>query len=486
MSRVFNPETVIEVREIVRDSHRAGRHLKVVSTDRNWGYRFPERLADDTDLLSLGRLARIRNLDRISATHPVALIEPGVTQGQMADALADRQLPLFVNVTGSARDTSIIGNALDGGIGYFGSRRDDLFGFEVVLPDGEMLHTGMRSTDDAGPLALLQKYGPGPSLDGLFYQSRAGIVVSACTHLKVRPPVQVALSINLRPGRSFVRFVDGLAQLRRSDVLTGVIHVGNRARTHSTLLPGLRRHLQALGVQAEHLASEAQATLGLLKTEEWSALVGVGGTQRQVDAVVHEVQRVVGAEARVRVVSSARLRFAKALTGWLTSVPGGRRAQALLRTLEPLHGLAVGTPTDEAVRSLLDGAGEVTTAVRDLDSSRVGLIYLSPIMPLDGTVIDRTLAMMRATADRHGFSPYVTVNIESRLTAIAVTNVLFDRADLPAQGLAERCVDEMYLNLTAIGLEVYRAHTHTAKLMRQNAEQRSLAKSATGPLNGAR
>ena len=467
MSRVFNPETVIEVREIVRDSHRAGRHLKVVSTDRNWGYRFPVPLAEDTDLLSLARLARIRNLERISATHPVALIEPGVTQGQMADALADRQLPLFVNVTGSARETSIIGNALDGGIGYFGSRRDDLFGFEVVLPDGEMLHTGMRSTDDAGPLALLQKYGPGPSLDGLFYQSRAGIVVSACTHLKVRPPVQVALSINLRPGRSFVRFVDGLAQLRRSDLLTGVIHVGNQARTHSTLLPGLRRHLHALGVHAEHLATEAQTTLGMLKTEDWSALVGVGGTQRQVDAVVHEVKRVVGAEARVRVVSSERLRVAKALTGWLTRIPGARRAHALLRTLEPLHGLAVGTPTDEAVRSLLDGAGEMETAACDLDQSRVGLIYLSPIMPLDGMAIERTLAMMRATADRHGFLLYVTVNIESRLTAIAVTNILFDRADAQAQARAERCIDDIYRELAAAELEVYRAHVLTARWMPQ-------------------
>jgi len=467
MSRVYNPETAADVREIVRQTYRTGRKLKVVSTDRNWGYRFPEPLPEDTDLLVMGGLAAIRNAEQISAIQPVALIEPGVTQGQLADTLTQRQLPLFVNVTGSARDTSIIGNALDGGIGYFGSRRDDLFGFEVVLPDGEMLYTGMRSSSDEGPLALLQKFGPGPSLDGLFYQSRAGVVISACTHLKIRPPVQIALSINLRPGRSFVRFIDGLAKLRRSELITGVMHIGNRARTHSTLLPALRRHLKGLGVAPENLEAEAHATLALMGTDEWSALVGVGGTRLQVAAVVHEVQQVLRTEARVRVVSSGRLAMAKKLTGWLSRIAVARRGQALLSALEPLHGLAVGIPTDEAVRSLLDNADESNVAPRDLDGSRVGIIYMSPIMPLSGEAIRQTLDLLQTTAARHGFVAYVTVNIESRLTAIAVTNILFDRSDPNAQGRAETCVDEMYRELAERGLEVYRAHTRTARLMRR-------------------
>jgi len=441
--------------------------LKVVSTDRNWGYRFPDSLPENTDLLHMGRLAAIRNVEKISATHPVALIEAGVTQGQLADTLAARKLPLFVNVTGSARDTSVIGNGLDGGIGYFGSRREDLFGLEVVLPDGEMLYTGMRSAGDAEPLALLQKYGPGPHLDGMFYQSSAGVVVSACTQLRIRPPVQVALSINLRPGQCFMRFIDSLAALRRSDILTNVIHVGNRARTHSTLLPAVRRQLAALGLATGDLEAESQATLALLGTDEWSALVGVGGTRRQVAAIVHEVQQVMKAQARVRVVSAARLKVGKKLTGWLSGIPIARRAQALLRALEPLQGLAVGTPTDAAVQSLLDDANESSVAPRDLDHSRVGIFYMSPIMPLDGEAIQQTLNLLQGCAARHGFTAYVTVNIESRLTAIAVTNILFDRTEPAEQARAEGCVDEMYRELAERGLEVYRAHTRTARLMRR-------------------
>ena len=69
-------------------------------------------------------------------TNPVAVIEPGVTQMQLYDFLQNHCPELTFNVTGSGKETSIIGNALDRGVGYIGPRREDLFGLEIVLGTG--------------------------------------------------------------------------------------------------------------------------------------------------------------------------------------------------------------------------------------------------------------------------------------------------------------------------------------------------------------
>jgi 4-cresol dehydrogenase (hydroxylating) len=53
-----------------------------------------------------------------------AVIEPGVTQGQLAAHLAQRDVRLWVDCTGAGPDTSIVGNVLERGFGHspYGNR----------------------------------------------------------------------------------------------------------------------------------------------------------------------------------------------------------------------------------------------------------------------------------------------------------------------------------------------------------------------------
>jgi 4-cresol dehydrogenase (hydroxylating) flavoprotein subunit len=68
------------------------------------------------------------------------IVEPGVTQQALSDALASTAY--IANFTASTPETSLVGNALDKGIGLYRHRVDDLLGVEVVLGDGTLIHVG--------------------------------------------------------------------------------------------------------------------------------------------------------------------------------------------------------------------------------------------------------------------------------------------------------------------------------------------------------
>ena len=68
-----------------------------------------------------------------------------------------------------------MGNALERGIGYTPSATTTpCIGMEVVLPDGDLLRTGMGAMSNSASWQLY-KPGFGPSVDGLFAQSNLGV-----------------------------------------------------------------------------------------------------------------------------------------------------------------------------------------------------------------------------------------------------------------------------------------------------------------------
>ncbi len=150
-----------------------------LSTGKNWGYGSKNPVIDGCVLIDMSDLKKIHYLDLELG---IAVIEPGVSQGQLIDAIEGSNFKL--NVTNSARQTSIIGNALERGIGTSRHRTEDIIGYEVVLGDGKCIQTGglwPTTTDPA--LAFHYTHGLGPNLAGLFAQSNFGIVTKAAISL---------------------------------------------------------------------------------------------------------------------------------------------------------------------------------------------------------------------------------------------------------------------------------------------------------------
>src|SRR6202041_221828 len=104
-------------------------------------------------------------------------IEPGVTQRQLVEFLAQKKSALWPDVTGASAECSLIGNTMERGFGHtpYGDHASKVCGLEVVLPNGEVIETGSARFPDSlsGPI---YRWGVGPSLDGLFLQSNLGVV----------------------------------------------------------------------------------------------------------------------------------------------------------------------------------------------------------------------------------------------------------------------------------------------------------------------
>ena len=459
-SNEHHPTSVQEVVNLVVAARKSGVSLYPISRGFNWGYGSRSPAAAGCALVDLSGMNRIVNADTISLTNPVAVIEPGVTQEQLYQHLQARCPGLTFNVTGSSKHTSVLGNALDRGVGYLGPRTEDIFGLEFVDGTGRIVQTGFRRLGMGSPLATTHPYGVGPILDGLLSQSNFGIVTSACFRLTPRRPVEAAVSLSLRPGATLSAFLIVLIAMKRDGLLTSVTHVGNRARTDSTLMAGISRYLETYcGLRGEQLQHEATRAIRLVAGSEWSAMAGICGNAGQVRAMVSEIRERVRSVAKMRIVTTRVLDSGYAVAHRLRKLPRARANAAVISAIRPLHGLAVGIPSDVAIENLLWKVDAREMKAVELDRSNCGLIYISPALPPDGEFIDKLLTKLHVIALKHHHILHITVNVETANSLVAIINLLFNKSIPSEVDAAHACSDALLLHLRSAGLEVYRARS---------------------------
>ncbi len=458
VSAVYRPKTVEDVVSLVTAARRSRTPLYPISTGFNWGYGSRSPVIDQCALVDLSDMNRIRNAMKISTSNPVAVIEPGVTQVQLYELLETQCPNLMFNVTGASGETSILGNGLERGVGYQGPRAEDLFGLEIVTGTGEVIKTGFRRLGETSPLAHSHPFGLGPMIDGLFFQGNFGIVTSACFRLMPKPPCRRVVALSLRRPSDLSRFIDVLSNLKREGLLTSVAHVGNRERARSSLLWSVVRYLEGeCGLERGRAMEEAERVASTVAPGEWTALASVSGTRLQVMAALFEIRRRTAKLARLMSHGESSLELAVAASHRMRGIPFVRRAAAMLTTLQSLSRPALGVPTDLPIENLLHQFGHASLVPAELDRSRCGLLFINPAMPSDGELAADVVCGMKKIAAGYGHSLYMTINIETTTSLVAVVNLLFDRGSEEETARAHACADSLFGYIRKRGLEVYRA-----------------------------
>ncbi|MEZ4815971.1 MAG: FAD-dependent oxidoreductase [Bdellovibrionota bacterium] len=131
-----NMEECLLVLKIAREYQCA---IYPVSTGKNWG--FGASVPTDQDCI----LLNLKNMNDISEYDPdfgTVKIQAGVTQKQLQLFLEEFESPYRIDVTGSGEETSVLGNALERGLGYQALRHEHLLSLKVLLIDGTVLETG--------------------------------------------------------------------------------------------------------------------------------------------------------------------------------------------------------------------------------------------------------------------------------------------------------------------------------------------------------
>ena len=215
-SAAVAPASVDEVRAIVRLANEHKVPLWPVARGKNLGYGTAAPRMEGTVVMDLGRMNKVLELDHKLA---YCVVEPGVGFFDLYDQIQREKAPLWLSVPGNAWG-SVLGNALEHGIGYtsYGLHARNLCGVEAVLPDGDLLRTGMGAMNN-NPAFHLFPMSYGPTWDLAFSQSNLGIVTKAGVWLQPAPETSLEIVWDIPNAEDIGWVIDTITPLKISGLI---------------------------------------------------------------------------------------------------------------------------------------------------------------------------------------------------------------------------------------------------------------------------
>jgi 4-cresol dehydrogenase (hydroxylating) flavoprotein subunit len=453
---VLRPADADEVAEIARIAQRWRVPLYPISRGRNWGYGDACAVTDGQVIVDLGRMNRILEIDDELA---YAVLEPGVSQKQLSDALRERGGKLWLDCTGAGDDASVVGNILERGFGHtpYGNRVQTVCGMDVVLADGRILRTGFGHYDRAQTRYLFP-YGLGPSLDGLFMQSGMGIVTRLGLWLMPKPESFNLFLCSVERHEDVVAVIDALRPLRLDGTLRSIIHIGNDLR----VLSGAMTFPHDLAGGATALPDAVRARLrNEAQIGAWMVAGSLYGRREQVAAARRALTRALrGPGRKLNFLGEDLLAHGERVAGLIGWTRWGRKLAGRIATARSLFDLNRGVPSRRFLAGaywrypggLPDHFPDQADPARD----RCGLLWLSPVLPMRGAAAldlhDRIDPIFR----RHGFDLFITISMINERALGAVLTVAYDHSDAAETARAKACYDELFRTIMDAGYIPYR------------------------------
>ena len=448
---VVFPASTAEVRQVVEIAAKFRIGLYPISRGCNWGYGDAAAARPGQVIVDLRRMNRVIEINRDLA---YAVIEPGVTQQQLHEALEGTGL--WMDATGAGLNASIVGNTLDRGFGHsrYGARTDSVGNFEVVLGDGRVITTGYGSLPNARA-AHVYPEGVGPSLDGLFVQSSFGIVTRMTVWLMPEPEAFAGFFISTEDDEAIGDLVERLGRLRRAGMLQSNVHIGNDLRLLAARMQYPWDRAGGVTPLPPELRRELRREQGL---GAWAAAGAIYGTRKSIAAVREALRHALPRDRyEFAVVDDRRLRSAKAFSHVLPRFGFGRRLAQQIDTVQTAIDLLRGKPTDHPLYGTAWRVRDrVAPEVHDPLEIHAGLMWIAPVLPQTAADCRELLALMQPVFDQHGFDMPVTFTMINERALICISNISFDQREPEDRQRAAECYQQLMTKLTERGCYPYR------------------------------
>src|SRR5712692_3417725 len=418
---VLRPSSEDEVRRIVglANEHRIA--LYPFSTGKNWGLGSKLPVIDGCVLVDLSRMNRIVTVNDVFG---YTIIEPGVTQTQLAAYLQDHHPGLTMNFTGSFGHTSIVGNVLERGDGAY-ARVHDLLGVRGLLGNGKPFQVGgwWNAVGSSQP-SHYAKYTAGPDLSGLFTHSNVGIVTQMAFRLLHKPECRyifwgVAADLNLECVVDTCAYLDHQGVINRESVNMGYAN----------------RFVQA----ASSLHTEGEQRPD--DSEVWNFYVLVTGTRRVTGAVIEELQ------AAFKPLCLSLGAFC---------INEGHDPYAELPTfLHPLVQPLMGVPDTESIKAIyhLTSTPLPTNPLElDADQTSFGMKCSIPVIPPRGEYVRRAARIVAAVRIHYALQVKLSVFGDGR----ALITIHFRSDDAEQVQRAQQCEAALWQAMAEAGFPPYR------------------------------
>jgi FAD/FMN-containing dehydrogenase len=451
-----------DVPELMRIATRHRVPVYPISTGRNWGYGTSLPAQDDCVIVDLSGLNRILHFD---PEFGAVTLEPGVTQGMLADFLDQGNHPFLVPVTGAGPTCSLLGNALERGYGvtpytdHFGAVTD----LEAVLADGSIYKTALREAG-GDELARLFKWGLGMYSPGLFTQSGLGVVTQMTILLARRPECVKVCLFSLKDDALLEPAVERIRSiLSRLQGTVGAINLMNQHRVLAMSAPYPADQLDPQGIIPP---SVIQALGGQYQILPWTGFGTLYGTKGMVAAAQKEIKRLLsGVASRLLFISPSGARTLARVAGGIPGA-GGKRLASTAGTLAKSLELVAGRPNETALPlAYWRNPNPPKGPLRDPSRDGCGLMWYAPLVPMRPAGVRAYVNMVKEIAPKHRMEPLITFTTISDKLFDSTVPLVFERHLPEAVANASACYRELFDSGRAKGWLPYRVGINTMETL---------------------
>ncbi|MCL4684402.1 FAD-binding oxidoreductase [Myxococcota bacterium] len=428
-SAALTATTVEQIQGVVKicNAHRIP--IWTISTGRNFGYGSAAPVARGQVILDLKKMNKIISIDPVMCT---ALVEPGVTYGQLYDHIEEHDLPLMLSFSAPSAIAGPVGNTMDRGVGYtpYGEHLMMQCGMEVVLANGDVYRTGMGGVEGSNTWQIF-KWGYGPTLDGMFTQANYGITTKMGFWLMPKPPVFKPFEVIFENEADIVEIVDLLRPLRMSGTIPNSVVIANILWEASSGNVRRSAYTSEPGRTPDLVLEKIQGDTGM---GAWNLYAALYGTQEQVDVNWKIVSDVFEKHGKGRIVTQEEAGDTQ---------PFKYRAE-----------LMSGVPNlQEFGLYNWRGGG--------------GSMWFAPVSEARGSECQKQAALAKGILHKHGLD-YVAEFIVAPRDMHHVIDVLFDRTNDEESKRADACFNELLDEFEKEGYAVYRVNTRFQERVAQS------------------
>jgi 4-cresol dehydrogenase (hydroxylating) len=421
-SAVVQPRSVEEIQAILRVANETGVPLWVSSQGRNNGYGGSSPRVRGSVVMSLRRMNRVLEINGEAA---YAVVEPGVSFFDLYEAVRESDHKLWIDVPDLGWG-SVIGNTTEYGVGYtpYGEHTATACGLEVVLPNGDVVRTGMGAISN-GRAWNVYKRSYGPSFDGLFFQSNLGIVTKMGVWLMPQPESYMPCWLMTPQDDDLGPLVDTLRALMLDGSITGYPMILSPVAAASVFTD--RAHwYEGEGVIPEEVIDRICTEMGFGR---WTMRFAIHGDDAIVD---HKFAKVKEAFERIPGAT----------------VVGTKYSGNAVHTIEnPAERVQAGVPNLEIVQMAKWYGGEAG-----------GHIGFSPAAPLTSEDAIKLRDLLRGTLTEYGLDYSAALIPVAARSFINVILVVFDTEDERQTRAAFDACKELVKTAAKLGYGEYRAH----------------------------
>lgn len=455
---IIQPSTKEEVQQCVLIANEYGLPVYPISKGRNWGYGSKVPVKDGSIIMDLSRMNRILDFNEKLA---YVTIEPGVTLNQLFKFLREKNSGLLVSTTGGSVESSLIGNTLERGVGtgLYAERLSYVCGMEVVLPNGNIIGTGLRRYDE-GLSSKTFKWGIGPYVDGIFTQSNLGIVTSLTMWLMPCPEHFQILFYQVDDAAKYYKLVDEVQTMLLTGLVRPTISMFNNYRVISNLHQYPFEHEKEIesGTFSEKTAKLKQYTNSTL-AKLWTGEITVRGeTKEHADLQSNLIKEKIKDYVDNVIVFEVSKQEMLDILNNEADKPISGEGQELIRNI--LIRKYLGIPEDNPIRQAYWRKKTPIPADLNPDRDKCGLIWFSPIIPFTGNDLEETVSVIEKVTYEHGLEPAISMQCMSERSIHIIASIAWDREIDGEDERALKCYDRIRKLLEAKGYHYYRENTY--------------------------